>query len=263
VATPNPAFYDAPAVNPAGLGLYTAATLLDVPLPTTSTPADERIGFGLLIRPINCAAGAGTWPANPCAAAPGGGVRKEGDRAETPEVFLPVEVWGYDECGPREFGPKIADRALQNLKLQEPLLVESAFATRLLADAPAPTVVPDIVAAVSALEELLGDAGFLGVIHASRRFAARAESAHLIIRSGGSGGILRTPLGHTWAFGGGYADVLEDTLVATGPVTVKREPIVQIDGLDPNTNLKFSLAERKIVDGYECHISAVTVDPTP
>lgn len=262
MANPNPAFYDAPAVNPAGLGLYAAAALIDVPLPTMGTPADSRIQRGVIIRPFNCADGSGTWPTTPCLVPLDPDLRKTGLRADNSDPFLPLTVWGYDECGPREWGPLIKERAAQNLRLNEPLLVESDFATRLLADAAAPTVVADIIAAVSELEVQLGNAGYIGTIHASRKFAAYADRFGLIQRTSGAA-ILRTPLGHAWSFGGGYDDVLEDTLVATGPVTVWREPVVATDDLDQNTNSKFSLTERNIVVGYECLVTAVTVDPTP
>ncbi|UPK64912.1 hypothetical protein MYP14_06050 [Rhodococcus pyridinivorans] len=249
-----PVDYDAPPVNPIGVGLFSAATLIDVSGPS------RFLSSGVSIRPRNCATGWGTWAADPCAA-PAQGALKSGDRPVAGEPFEPLVVWGYDECGPLEDFAEYEARALQNARLHEQGLAEAHFGARLAADA-TPTGTTDIVSAVAALEVALGEAGFYGTIHASARFAAYAAQANLIIRSSGSP-ILKTPLGHTWAFGAGYEDTLETTLVATGPVTVWRDPYVTRSTLDERHNIKAAIAERGLVIGYECLVAAVDTNPTP
>ncbi|UYP17726.1 hypothetical protein OED52_13700 [Rhodococcus sp. Z13] len=246
-----PVDYDAPPVNPIGVGLYSAATLIDEPGPA-------RILAGVQIRPRNCGTGWGTWDTDICAD-PAPNTLKTGDRPEAPDAFTPLVVWGYDECGPLEDFTEYEARALQNARLHEQQLAESHFGTRLADDA-TPTTVQDLVAAVATLETELGAAGFYGVIHASTRFAAYAAQANLIVTTSGSP-VLRTPLGHTWAFGAGYDDTLDNTLVATGPVTVWRDAYSTRSTLDERHNRKAAIAERAIVIGYECLIGAVTITP--
>ena len=245
-----PVDYDAPPVNPIGVGLYSAATIID------QTGPSRFLSAGIEIRPRNCATGWGTWDADPCAT-PAVDALKSGDRPVAGDPFEPLVIWGYDECGPLEDFTAYEERALQNARLHEQGLAEAHFGARLVADS-TPTTVADIVATVSVLEVALGEAGFYGVIHASARFAAYAAQANLIIRSSGSP-ILRTPLGHTWAFGAGYEDTLGAELVATGPVTVWRDPLVVRSTLDERHNIKAAIAERGLVIGYECLVTAVTV----
>ena len=249
-----PVDYDAPPVNPIGVGLFSAANLIDVSGPS------RFLSSGVSIRPRNCATGWGTWAANPCAN-PQEGALKSGDRPVAGEPFEPLVVWGYDECGPLEDFAEYEARALQNARLHEQGLAEAHFGARLAADATG-TPATDIVAAVAALEVALGEAGFYGTIHASARFAAYAAQANLIIRSSGSP-VLRTPLGHTWAFGAGYEDTLGNEIVATGPVSVWRDPYVTRSTLDERHNIKAAIAERGLVIGYECLVAAVDITPTP
>lgn len=247
--------FTAPAVSPQGYGLYAAAAargfVNDLPDPTTNAP---RFHGGVHIRPVNCSESFGTWPSDPCAALPD--ILKEGDRPTSDVVFEPIQSWAYDECDPQETDQQSQALALQTLALQEPLLVESDFAATILSDAGAPATASGLVAAVGKLEEILGEAGYNGVIHASRRFAAAAADANLLIKSGGA---YQTPLENTWAFGGGYGGVLGNTLVVTGPVYVWRyRPFVETT-LDPSINRRASVAERLVVVGYECVVAAVTV----
>lgn len=254
MTAPNPpaVFYEAPAANPAGLGLLEAATP-----GTLSTDQLRRLASGVEVRTPNCGTAFGTWDVRYCYVAPDGTV-KNGDRPADAPAFEPVLTWAYDECDPQESDEQVEARARQLHRLHDPLLVESHFAERVLADADAPTAVGDIVAAVSALEEDLGDTGMLGVIHASRRFAAYAAQAELIVRSGA---LLKTPLGHTWVFGAGYAGVLGNTLVATGPVTSFRPEAWTRFALEPSINRRLAVVERLSVVTYECFAGAVTVTP--
>jgi len=244
--------FTAPALSPAGYGLYAAATVTDLPDPSPGTTS--RFHGGLHIRPVNCSESFGTWPTDPCAATPD--QIKEGDRPSSDVTFDPIQPWAYDECDPQETDEQSQSLALQTLALQEPLLVESDFAATILTAAGAAGTASSLIEAVGKLEEILGVAGYNGVIHASRRFAAQAADASLLIRSGDT---YRTPLDNTWAFGGGYASVLDDTLVVTSPVFVWRYPAFVQTALDPSINRRASIAERLVVVGYECVVAAVTI----
>lgn len=247
-----PMEFTAPAASPAGYGLYDAATTVTLPDPSPGTR--ERIHGGVHIRPVNCSESFGTWPADPCAAPPAD-TFKEGDRPTTDVVFAPIQPWAYDECDPVETDVQSQALALLTLDLQERLLVESDFAATILADAGAAGTAASLIDAVGKLEEIMGEAGYNGVIHASRRWAAAAADASLLKGSA----PYRTPLDNTWAFGGGYSSVLADTLVVTGPVYIWRyEPIVET-ALDPNINRRASIAERLVVVGYECVVAAITI----
>lgn len=248
-----PVEFDATAVNPAGLGLYEAATVINTTRPS-------RLLAGYNIRPYNCSEAYGTWPTDPCAL-PDPELRKEGDRPVPGDTFEPVQPWAYDECGPGTTEEESRARAAQTLRLHEPLLVESAFATRILADAtalgPIPAA-PDLATAIGMLEEELGEAGYLGYIHAARRWAAPATQYRW---DNQTGAVLKTPLRHSWVFGGGYASVLGNTLIATGPVFVWRDEQTVQATFDHRVNLRVAVAERTVVVGYECLIAAVTITP--
>lgn len=246
--------YDAPAARPAGLGLYEAATV-------TNTARPSRILAGVNVRPFNCAESFGTWPTDPCAAPPTGR-RKAGDRVSPRDTFKPMQLWAYDECDPVETEEQSAARAQQTLRLQEPILVESAFGARLLADAAAGGAIPTVKSlaeGIGVLEEALGEAGYGGYIHASRRFAAPAS---LYRWDNQTGAVLKTPLRHSWVFGGGYGSVLGNTLIATGPVFVWRDELTSKTVLDPRINRRATVAERTVVAGYECLVAAVTITST-
>lgn len=345
-----PVEYDVPPINPQGLGLYAAGSVIPTGKPS-------RIIHGVRLRPFNCSTSAGTWPTDPCAnpfaaqqvaitGSPTGGtftlttrglttaaiarnataeavasalnalegvdvtvtggpgpgtpwvitflepqgprplmvadgsgltggtapavdvtsthtgILKTGNRNAALDPFAAVQPWAFDQCDPQETDAQVIARATQTLRLQEPLFVESAFASRLLDDDGTPGTADSLLDAISQLDVALGLAGYTGVIHASRKFAAFAANNSLIIGSAASS-VLRTPLGHVWAFGGGYDDVLGDTIVATGPISIWQDDLFTQAALDPNTNTRIAVAERTVVVGYECFISSVTVDSTP
>lgn len=245
--------FDAPAVNPAGLGLYEAATVINTVRPS-------RILGGVNVRPYNCSNSFGTWPTDPCIDPPGS--KKEGDRTAPGDTFEPIQAWAYDECDPVETDEQSQSRSAQTLRLHEPLLVESAFATRLLTDAAAVPggigTATDLADAIGQLEEALGEEGYLGAIHAARRWAAPATQYRWTDQNAA---VLRTPLRHSWVFGGGYASVLGDTLVATGPVFVWRDELTSLSVLDERINRRASVSERTVTVGYECIVAAVTITP--
>lgn len=253
-----PIRYDAQPVPPAGFGLYAAANIIE-------TGTTRRHIGGAIVRPYNCDEGFGTYPALMCDPDETPPV-KAALRAVDSETFEPVVVWAADECAPDSTEEEVMARARQNLALHEQLIVESAFATRLLADAGAPTVVASLEEGIGVLEEFLGEQGYNGYIHAARRWAVGAGNLSAL---NGSGALLRTKLQNTWVFGGGYSDTLGDTLVATGPLFIWRDtPFEQVvtTGSSPvpeHNNSVYAMTERMVVVAYECAIAAVTITPTP
>ncbi len=183
---------------------------------------------------------------------------KRGSRTPPLDPFLPVVTWGYDECDPQETDEQVLTRARQNQRLGEQLVVESSFADRLLSEATDLGSVGDIVEAVSALESELAQLGILGVLHAASGWAALASS-HSVLSPVGA--VRRSPLGHTWAFGGGYVDTLDDTIVATGPITVWQSGYEEHVALDAYRNVRAAVVERAVIVGYECAAFKVTVAP--
>lgn len=251
-----PVFYEAAPATPAGYGLFAAAQIID------TGDAPRRHLQGVDIRPFNCDQGFGTYDSDACIA--GSPAVKEAERALQGDTFEPLVVWAADECAPDTTEAETQARADQTLRLHAPLLVEAAFAGRLLADAAAPTVVASLEEAIGVLEEFMGEQGYNGFIHAARRWAAPASQYRWTNQTGA---ILRTPLGSGWVFGGGYADVLGDTLVATGPLYLWRDaPTRQAvtTGSSPvplHNNSVYALAEQVFVPAYECAIMAVTITP--
>ena len=247
--------FEAPPLAPAGHGLYAAATVFDL-----NEPA--RLLGGVRVEPYNCDTGAGTYLADLCDDDPA--EKAAGERGE-PLEFSPVVVYAASECSPDQTEQEVMDRAAHTRRLHEPLLVESAFASRLLADAGTPTVVPDLATAVGVLEEFLGEQGYTGYLHASRRWAAAAGD----LKATGSGALMRTNLQNTWVFGGGYGDALGDPLIATGQLFVWRYPpfehvvTVGSSGTPEFNNSVYALSERIITVAYECAVMAVQIDPAP
>lgn len=239
-----------------GYGLYAAATI-------TETGEVARHLGGVEVWPYNCDDSSGTYPADLCVDTPPEKV--VGPRA-APVNFTPLVVYATAECAPDEGEDETLARAEHQRTIDEPLLVENAFATRLLADAGAPVSAPDIATAIGLLEEWLGDQRVGGYIHAARRWAAPASQYRWTNQTGA---VLRSPLGHGWVFGAGYGDVLGDTLVATsGGLWVWRStPFNQVTTTSsrpaPHQNSRFALSERVVTVAYECAAMAVTIDTTP
>jgi hypothetical protein len=244
--TPPAIEYTAPLANPLPSGLYTTAT---GPLPL---PA--HWGNGIRLTPINCATASGTWDVDPCADP--GDARKEGLRGDVGPPFLPVAAWGFDQCDLWEPDADMLARARQQQRLGEQLAVETAFAARVVDEATALPAAESLIEAVGALEEALAVFGVAGVIHAAPKWAAVA--AHEGQIRPGNSAVLRTTLGHAWAFGGGYAD-LDNTLVATGPVTLWSGELEEHLAPDPMSNTKIAVVERVVIVGYECFAARVDI----
>lgn len=248
-----PVDYVAQPVPGSGYGLAAAATIID-------TGEVARHLGGVNIWPYNCDTGAGTYSTDLCDDDPV--VKAAGERPE-PVTFSPLVVWAASECAPDQTEEEVMARAAHTRTLHEPLLVESAFATRLLADAAAPTTVGSLAEAIGVLEEFLGEQGYQGYIHAARRWATPAS---LFRWNNQTGPLRRTPLEHAWVFGGGYASVLGNTLVATGPLYMWRSrPFEHVtttgsSSVAAHNNSVYALSERVITVGYECAVMAVTID---
>lgn len=253
--TLNPVEFDAPLVNPAPDGLYAATSFLaqgaaDVP---------RWLASGVRVRPHNYGGETafGVWDA-PWCGDPGDSI-KDGDRPSLSDPFDPLTVWAFDICdltAPSQ--QEVRERAAQNLRLIEPVAVEREFAARLLADAGTAEPVTDLVAAVGHIEAQLAVTNTVGLIHASAGLAAVADRYGLIIRAGG---VLKSPLGHTWVFGGGYVEGLGETIVGTSPTFGWRNTVEVRETIEERYNQFVVVAERSVVVGYEQAVAAATLTP--
>lgn len=245
----------APPANPLVGGLYGAATLTNVDDPA-------HLDAGTRIEQTNCGGGIQTWalgcdddPDNPRNPTDKG----EGDRNEPSFLDFPAfGVVATDYCG--LVGRSEAEartRAEQALRLREQFQVEEQFVAVLNAQSGTPATATSLAAAVGALETRLASLGVQGVIHAAPNLAAVAADAHLAVP--GAAGKLTTPLGHLWAFGGGYG-ALGTKLVGTGPVTVYRTSPVTSVGVGHRQNERLVVAEREVSPTFECGAWAVTTN---
>jgi len=252
VTTPLAVVYDAPAVPPQGYGLYAAATLLD------SGDSPRELLAGIDLYGLNCDTGVGSYGPVLCDDSP---PEKTPGARPDPLHFDPLVVWAAAECAPDQTEAEEMARARQIRALHEPLIVESAFGAAMLSAAGAADTAASLMEAVGNLEEWLGEQGYAGYIHASRKWAVEAG----FVGAASGTAVLRTNLGNTWVFGGGYGSALGDTLVATGPVTVWRStPFEQVVTTGSHVtaaynNSVYALSERVVTVGYECAVHAVAV----
>lgn len=185
---------------------------------------------------------------------------KGGDRPGPSDLFDPITVWAWDECGSNEDENDVARRALHILDLKEAAYVESAFATRLVADAGAP--VSSVVGARSAtalLAQAMHCDGVRGVIHADM---PKVSELHAGFSVNDSGALTFRPFGNPIATG--CYQPLGDLIIGTGPVFIWRgEATVRFEW-DYVHNLKMALAERTVLVAYEpCFIAAYEGTPIP
>ena len=170
--------------------------------------------------------------------------------------FEAMTVYGFDQnqCGDlsRDSRAEVRTRAAQVLAVTEQIAVETTLAPRLLADAPTAVTASSVTDAVSLLEVGLAKAGLTGYLHASPKWAAYLAEHRLNL-----GG--RSPMGHMWAFGGGYADTLGDTIVGTTAVFGWRGPITLRDAIKYELNQYVAVAERSLLIAYETAVVAVKV----
>lgn len=284
--------YEVPLVNPSPSGLYTATSWTEV------TGPSRFLGAGVRFRAHNYGGenAFGVWDAGWCVDPDG--QLKEGDRPGFLDPFAPLTVWAYDECDLTEQSrTDILERVQQNLRLLEQTAVERELAERLLIDAgsagvaggsnlyepPVPeadgdklyapfntevsdklyptgdstiTDVPDIIAAVSRIEAEFAMTNTTGFIHAGAQWAAYAARFNLLTRSGAA---LKSPLGHTWVFGGGYVKGLENVIVGTSQPYGWRDAVQVRESIDMPHNLRVAVAERSVVVGYEHCVGAARI----
>lgn len=254
-----PIQFDAPLINPSPGGLFAVTLWSD----TAAGDPPRWLAEGVQIRPHNYGGGEafGVWvaPWNAQAADLTEDDVKIGTRPGIPDPFIAMTIWAEDHCNlalMADSRDDVRTRAAHNLRMNEQQAVESQFAARLLDDAGAPTSADSLVAAVGVLEDAFAATNTLGCIHARPGWAAVAAQAQLLV---GSGATLKTPLGHTWVFGGGYVEGLGDTLVATSQTFGWRTEAIVREATKPEANRFYAHAERSLVLGYEALIGAAEI----
>ena len=185
---------------------------------------------------------------------------------DDPDPFTAMTIWASDrlqECGNLSAFDRAqaVERARQTFLQKEPLAVETEFTARLLADAPSPTAVADLIGAVGHLEQAFAATGTVGLVHARVGLLSLAEHLRLIVRDAATPGVLHTPAGHRWVFGAGYATPLGDKLIGTTPTFGWRDEIAVREALHPWSNQFLAVAERSVVVGYEAVIGAAVITP--
>jgi hypothetical protein len=116
------------------------------------------------------------------------------------------------------------------------------------------------VAAVGHLEQAFAATGTVGFIHARVGLLAVAEDRRMILRDAASG-VVRTPAGHRWVFGGGYATPLGDKLIGTTPTFGWRDEVEVREAIQYERNQFVAIAERSVVVGYEALIGTAEITP--
>jgi hypothetical protein len=244
-----------PLVNPSPNGLFPIVNWTD-----EGDAPPRYLGEGVRVRTINYGGenSTGVWDAEWCQQPDDPNAKKTGERPDFLDPFDPLTVWAYDQCDlTAPSRDDVRANAQQWLRLMEQTDVEHALALRMLFDAGSPLdTATTLVDAVGQLEALLGVTNTLGVIHASAAFAAVAAQSMLIVRSGS---VLKTPLGHTWAFGGGYTDGLGTAVVATSQLFGWRNSVDVHETMKTEYNQFVAVAERSFVVGYESLVGAVNV----
>lgn len=230
--------FDEPTFNPHTGGLFTAATV-------ETSDAFDRAQGGIETTALN-SGGHGYWDTG-CGPQDDPDQVKQGVRPGRYSSDSMI-VWAADDCG--LIGNSVEEskaRAQQILRLYEEMDAEAATVPVLLDKAGTPATAPTgadaFVLAVGAIEQALGKTGVAGVIHARRGLAALAARSGLVVSN--SAGKLTTPLGNTWAFGAGY-DELDNTLVGTGPVLVRKGPVFVQEAVAHRKNERTAIAERLI-----------------
>ena len=172
--------------------------------------------------------------------------------------FDPITIYGYDanQCGDMTEAARseVAARAQNALVLNEQRAAETMFAARLMTDVGTPSVYRgNVLQAVGYLEGELAKKGITGFIHLGAQFAAQAANEQINI-----GG--RSPMGHTYVFGGGYVDALGYNLVATTQPIGWRGPVAVRDAYKYELNQYVAVAERSLLVAYEAVLASVNID---
>lgn len=254
-----PVHFEAPAVNPATPGLYTATFWTEV-----GTDEPSRFLNGVELRGPNYGGdnAAGIWGAPWCAVPPiDQDERKEGTRPPSLDPFEPVTVWAYDECDLTEPSrAEVQARAGQVFRLQEQPMVEREFAARLLVDAgevPGGIATrPTLKEAVAYLEGAMAETNTVGFFHVAADLVAIEPD--MFARSGTA---RVSPSGHTWVIGGGYVAGLDNTIVATWKPFGWRDTVQIRTAINERRNTFAAIAERSVLVGYEAVVAAVEIAP--
>jgi hypothetical protein len=261
IPAPLPALeFEVPLVNPSPGGLYSVTSWTEV------TGPSRFLGAGVRFRNHSFPGtdAFGVWESEWCVDP--GDQKKEGDRPEFLDPFAPITVFAFDQCdltAPSQ--QEVRERAAQNLRLLEQTAVEREFAERLLIDGiPNHAGVLSLTDAVAHLEKLFAECNVVGFIHASAGLAPYAAQGNLITRSGAA---LKSPMGHTWVFGGGYVGGLvasagESVIVGTSQPYGWRDQVQVREAVDATRNTFAVVAERSVLVGYEHCVGAATIIET-
>jgi hypothetical protein len=239
-----------PPLSPAPKGIYDTVTWLQ----DGTTPL--RFLEGVTIRQSNFDLDGqfGVWGEEWCGSPDD---TKEKDRPDP--VFIdvaPITVYAYDsnQCGDltADSREEVRARVLHVLEMSEQRAVETSLSARLKADAQTTVTAASVTEAVSILETEMAKAGMTGYIHASPKWAAYLAESRLSLSG-------KSPMGHTWVFGGGYVEGLGDTLVATTGLYGWRGPLSLRDAIKHELNQYVAVAERSLLIAYEAAVAAVTI----
>lgn len=235
-----PVAVNAAAPEPGRLvGLYAAATLIDVPRSVVGGVEVEVDGVG----------GHGLWP-DPCTP---GDLRKEGATEGNTIAFNGTAVWAADECHLLGITEEEAQqKARVRLARFEPLDAEKFAIEQIDAAATAGTTLAEAQAAV-----LL--AGMAPVVHVAPESLESMISAKQIMLVNQR---LQTPLGASVAVGAGYSDVLAaGEAIVTGPVTVWRSPVDSYVSYSLSKNTRLAVAERPLAVSWKSPTVKIGVTP--
>lgn len=191
----------------------------------------------------------------------------------------PFAVFAAEDCHPIGRDSDAARTQLRSRLLAgEQTAVERAIWTGEIGNGPGLALEADVLVngqareltdAIGLLEQwITATTGQGGVLHAPRWLAPRLA---LVNQANPSGARMTTPLGTVWALGAGYpgtgpAGVAVDDdalwLYATGPVTVRRSPVIEpadwgSGAFNTRTNKPFLLAERIYLVDWPCTAAAV------
>lgn len=197
----------------------------------------------------------GVWGEDWCASPDDTKVKERPDAVFVDVAPLTVYAYDQNECGDltADSRQEVRDRVAQIMAMTEGKAVETYVSLRILDDLPAPVTAASVTEAVSILETELAKAGVTGYLHASPKWAAYLNDSRLSLSG-------KSPMGHTWVFGGGYADTLGDTIVATTPLYGWRGPLTLRDAIKHELNQYVAVAERSLLIAYEAAIAAVTIE---
>lgn len=202
---------------------------------------------------------AGPWCAEPGSGSGADQVKQIGTVPELIDPFPAFTLYSSQSCDPSPGSrTETENRLLQMLRIGESVGLETMLGGAMVAEVTAEGIAVSrdtVREAVAYLEGQLAKTNTLGQIHASPEAAALEYG--IVLPSGA--GVLRTPLGHQWVFGGGYVDTLGDLLVATSPVFGWRTPMQVHSVVDFMDNAHVAIAERSYVLGAEKLVAAVYV----